>query len=150
MKKEQGTPPQYWFWRDTKMESLSLDFRKMNIPVWISYKMAKDQDTHELSFDHPRWHEDTSGHFASVWLNSFMVDRDRLTTVMKCRPRNALFGNTYPNITANLLLALCLGLENDLGDRVAVPDEIRERIPTPEPLEEPSEEEEEEDKSKAR
>lgn len=115
---EQQVPAPFWFWRNTKMEGLSLDIRMLNIQAWETWKMARDKEGNVLD-DKPRWHDDTSGHLSSIWLHSFRTEGGELACEFKkCRPRNALMGKFFPYITANLLLALCLGLEDHLGDRI--------------------------------
>ena len=115
---EQQVPAPFWFWRNTKMEGLSLDMRFFNIQAWQTWKMARDKDGNVLE-DKPRWHDDTSGHLSSIWIHSFKTEGGELACEFKkCRPRRALMGKIVPYITANLLLALCLGLEDHLGDRI--------------------------------
>ena len=114
----QQVPPPFWFWRNTKMEGISLDLRMFNIQAWQTWKMARDKEGNALD-DKPRWHDDTSGHLSSIWLHSFKTDSGELACeVKKDRPRRALCGRFFPYMTANLLLALNLGLEPLLGVRV--------------------------------
>jgi len=114
----QQVPAPFWFWRNTKMEGLSLDLRLFNLQAWQTWKMARDKEGNVLD-DKPRWHDDTSGHLSSIWLHSFKIESGELACeVKKCRPRRALQGRFFPYITANLLLALCLGLDDLLGDRI--------------------------------
>jgi hypothetical protein len=115
---EQQVPAPFWFWRNTKMEGLSLDLRLFNIQAWQTWKMARDKEGNVLD-DKPRWHDDTSGHLSSIHVHSFKTEGGELACEFKkCRPRRALCGRFFPFITANLLLALCLGLEDHLGDRI--------------------------------
>jgi len=122
--KSQAVPPQFWFWRNQRMESLGLDFRHFNIPVWLTWKMSKDKDGAMIE-DKPKWHDDTSGHLSSIWINSRVTGDAFVTDVMKCRPRKDLVGNSYPWMTANLLLALCLGLGDKLKPRLAFTENAR-------------------------
>lgn len=114
----QQVPAPLWFWRNTTMEGFSLDLRKFNVQAWQTWKMARDREGHVLE-DKPRWHDDTSGHLSSIWIHSYQtVDGELASVFKKCRPRRALQRRTFPYMTANLLLALCLGQEEHLGDRI--------------------------------
>jgi hypothetical protein len=123
--KEQGIPPRHWFYRNTKMESMSLDFKNLNKLTWIVYKMAKDREGNTTI--EPKWHEDTSGYLATVYMYSQLIERRKLiiTEFRKCRPNFQLVGEWYQWLSANKIMALMLGLQQPLFSSVSVPEDIR-------------------------
>lgn len=145
--KQQSLISTAWIWRNVKLETLALDSKALNAPIWITYKMAKDQDAPSgTSAEQPLWYNPASGYYASIWLNSQLVDNIPLTMIRKCRPRRLLVNSIYPYMTANLLLALCLGYEEELGMRIDIDADVRDRFVLPEELQRGKQKYEKEDR----
>jgi len=127
--KEQGVPPHYWFWRNTKMESTSLTFRDFNIPIIQTWKIKKNKEGKYT--DDPAWHE-TSGHYSSIWINSTQIPFNNnnyfVSTFKKNRFFNGVVNHYYPFITANLLYCLSLRLEKHLKKLIKIDANLANKL----------------------
>jgi len=105
--KEQGIPPRYWFWRNTKQESFQLGLRALKANTLVTWKMAKDKEGDYTEL--PRWHDDTSGHLSNNVLFHPLHDKDLFTTqVKKCRQTRELRMKRIPFPTATKFVGLLI------------------------------------------
>jgi len=90
LKKEQGVPPRYWFWRNMEQTKMQMALRRMKCNTVVTWRMAKDKDG-EIT-DKPRWHDDTSGHKSNNVLHFTGDDPENrfMIRVRKCRQTRRL------------------------------------------------------------
>jgi hypothetical protein len=127
--KGQGAPAHFWYWRNMKMESLALNMRDFNVPVWQTWQFKKDQDGKYTS--DPFWH-DKSGQLSSMWMNTYNLVENGYNTfysiVMKNRKNNNIVGSVYPMITPNMILACAIGLGDHLKSILKVNKDIVNKV----------------------
>jgi hypothetical protein len=106
LKKEQGIPTRYWFWRNVEQEGIMFFGRLTPINFIFTVKIITQSLESGEDIEKIRYHEETNRHLSSIIIRNEQIgnsDKFR-STIEKCRPNKRLQNKTYQNMTLPLFM----------------------------------------------
>lgn len=108
LKKEQGVPAKYWFWRNTNCEMIMLLLRRLPMHKVLTYKITKGREIEDEIEWKTRWHEDTNYHLSDTVVENTLRELNNeayfTSKIEKCRNNKSLIHKEFKNLNGSKLI----------------------------------------------